>query len=151
MEIKGISIKGFKELKHGHGDSRTFEANIYIDTKRVGHTSNDGWGGESEYHFKNGKAEDDFYRRVDEWVREAPNDSRDADILIEELILKKEEEAVKKQHIKAGYPVTILCRKGKQKVGDYEYWNEEWYVGLRSEHGIASYVKREKIDEYKVV
>lgn len=151
MEIKGISVKGFKELKHGHGDTRSFEANIYMDAKRVGRTTNDGWGGPNEYHFENGKNEDDFYRRVDEWVSEASNDTRDADILIEELILKKEEEAIKKQNTKAGYPITILCRKGKQKLGNYEYWNEEWYIGLQSERDIASYVKHEKVDEYNVV
>ena len=45
-----ITLKAVKSLKHGHGDSPTFEAKVVIDGEEAGYVSNDGHGGCNEYH-----------------------------------------------------------------------------------------------------
>jgi len=51
MEIKGIKLKKFHEFKCGHGDSMTLDSDIWMDGHKIGHVSNDGWGGDNLYEF----------------------------------------------------------------------------------------------------
>lgn len=52
--MDNYSIKNWHEIE-GHGDSRTFDADIYHQGKKVIRVSNDGWGGENFYtEYENG-------------------------------------------------------------------------------------------------
>lgn len=151
MNIKGIEIKNFKELKHGHGDSRTFEAAIYIDGKKAGFVSNNGWGGSDEYHFISPDLNDEFTRRVNDWATENNKTFEPEDALIEELIYGIEKEKFKKKTEKKGFRVALVCRKDKEMIGNQEFWQKEWMVALRNPSDVDAYVKKEGIESYEVI
>jgi len=151
MNIKGIEIKRFKELKNGHGDSRTFEAFIYMDGKKIGHTSNNGWGGCNEYWFIPRESGEEFYRRSKVWGEETGHTFESSDSLIEELIELMSEEKAQKAFAKKGFPVTLVCFKNKETIGTSSWWGEKWAVGFKKESQIAGYIHKEKVEYHKVL
>jgi hypothetical protein len=151
MQIKGIEIKKFKELKHGHGDSRTFEAEIHMDGMVVGFVSNNGWGGCNEYHFDSKEKREVFNSRVKEYGQENKLTFEVEDDIIEELILGIEKEKVKKQNIRKGFPVTLVCYWNKEIIGNREFFNKIAFIGLKTEAQIKPYIKSNKVEKFEVV
>ena len=156
--LKGIELKKFREIE-GHGDSRTFEADIWMDGKKIGHTGNNGWGGPNEYHFwdgekRNDKAEKEFLKRAKEYLTENKKMfPEDPDMFVEDLIEHREFDKIKRKNEKAGYPFTVLCKKKGSyiKEMDYTTYGEQWFVGFRSKEDIESYLKKEKVEAYQVL
>jgi len=151
MNIKGIIIKGFKDIE-GHGDSRTFQANIYMDSKKVGVVMNNGWGGCHEYHFKTKEFEKDFFARSNTWGYETNNEFESSDALIEELVIDIENQKNKKKNNKAGFPISIWCKKGKETLSDgFTWYKKEWVVGLKHKKQIKPYVKEKSVEWYQEI
>jgi len=168
--MKGIELKKFQEIVPGHGDSRTFQAEIWIDGKKAGTVGNNGWGGPNEYHFwtKEGRdkeAETKFHCRVKAAVQELKDndtvwidDSGDPDWFIEYLIEKmqmnKKLLRLKKRNDKKGFALTLHCAKGKkfENLGGlgkiFTGWDQEWTVGLRLKIASSEAIN-EAVDKYK--
>jgi len=171
MEIKGIKLKKFHEFKCGHGDSMTLDSDIWMDGHKIGHVSNDGWGGDNLYEFivtdNNGKdyrdddSENEFYKRCKDWGKENNDYLSPDDSLINELILYLSLEKDKKSHMKKGLPMTLLCRKNKRvyklpaKDGKPEsvitMWNKMWTVGIKNEQNMKYYLEKEKVESYEEI
>lgn len=152
MNIKGIELKKFKEID-GHGDSRTFSADIYMDGKSVGSVNNSGWGGPNEYHYRNEEVEKKFIKKVKEWAKENKefvSDLDPEDSLVEELINFRWLEKQKKKNLKKGFSITVSCKRDRKHIGKFSYWSDEWVIGLRNMDQLKPYIKKEKVEEYKV-
>lgn len=149
--INGIELKKFKEIE-GHGDSRTFSAQVWIDGVNAGMVMNDGRGGCNDYQFYNHK---DLYKvfmdRCKLWGKENSVTFEPEDAFVEELIATIEYEKVAKTNLKKGFMISILCRKDKEIVYGNTFWNKEWIVGLKSKDQIEDYIKKDKVEEWKII
>lgn len=77
-------VVSYREIKHGHGDSRTFSAYITLNGKKVLHVSNDGQGGCNMYSpVKNGSRdiERQFADEAKAWARMFGHDALEPDDL----------------------------------------------------------------------
>lgn len=98
VELKNI------RMYRGHGDSHSYEASIYIDGKRVGSSSNDGWGGPDLIHID----DEAVNKRLQAYVKTLPpleayghkmkmTDELLIGELLEEHLAKKEREKLIKK------------------------------------------------------
>src|SRR3989339_2282129 len=137
--INGIALKKYKVIE-GHGDSPTFSAVIVINGKEAGRVFNSGMCGENEYRFNSEQAETVFNEAVKAWVQEVKKTGEawcgtfDHEALfVAALIADISMQKHKARFLKAGFPVTVLCKKGKS----YPYKNDAAHDD--DDRGICAY------------
>lgn len=128
-------------------ETTNFAATLYLDGIRIGTVGNDGRGGGNRYTFVSAEAREAFYDYVAEWAKDRGEMYEPEDVLVATALERWEIEKQARANQKKGFPVTIVCRRGKDELG----WRETFIVGVKDKAHIEGYVKRERIDEYEVV
>ena len=122
-----ITLKSIKVCKFASQETLCFEANIYIDGKKVGFVSNQGHGGSNMYHFTDRDVEKAFHLHCDSQLSQygiAGMVYGDADELVGRLL---DEHEGNKQY-KTWCRAKVMFRLKGDKAGE---WRAVSYKGVR--------------------
>lgn len=149
-----LELKGFKFYPRMSEETNCFDANIYVDGKKVGYAKNSGQGGPTDYRIEN-KA---LSEKLEAWAKLFPLEAvdvgggemfkMDSDLenLIDDMVsvlieekesakfeakLKKQHQSFKNKYLDKGLPYTYtwVSKKNYTSV-------QHQYVGLRSKEQI---------------
>lgn len=107
-KIKNIQLKSVKTFIGEDGVG--FNANIYINNKKIGFAIDTANGAPIDIRFHNPQARIEFGRSVKEYYKENPATVDGEDMFIAELIELVDLEKTFKKNVKEGYPILVSIR-----------------------------------------
>lgn len=125
--INGISVKGLKEFK-GHEGEPLYQGNLYLNNKKIGFWSQDGWGGPDNVMLDNGFSEQLLNKAVHnlnedkDYYGKANVDGSDfvleynLERLMGDYISLYEDEKAYKNALKKGYEGVLIASDGYHQV-----------------------------------
>lgn len=147
-KIKGIEVKALKMFRSRNGYG--FEANIYLNNKKIGNAYDEGVGGEMTIRILP-EYREDFSTIVSDYYNENPSTFDGEDSFIEELIALKENENSFKKLIKKGFITCIELRYVKRTTPINEYkLKPSNFIGLKNNSIIPTILEKYKPVEYTV-
>lgn len=112
--INGITVKSIKQFQ-GHDGEPLYQGNLYLNGKKLGFWTQDGWGGPDLFDL-DGKFHEDFLREA---VKKLNSDKvyagtvrYDLDLLLYDFIVLWKEEKEFKKAVKEGYGGTVVATDG---------------------------------------
>lgn len=151
--IKNVQLKGIK-VGFGH-DGGGFNANIYLNNKKIGSTLDDGWGGPLQVDIE--KEKEAFAQLTEEYAKEENETLLSADEkIIHDLLTLNDLEKEYKKAVKKGYSSILHLDyyprndDGSHKVDvPIPYPSEETYL-CAEEKQIDLLLKQKKPVRYSV-
>ena len=129
--IKGVTLKAIKSF-NGH-DGQGFNANIYLDNKKIGEISDDGWGGGYQYDFNNKMNEAVFKERMKAYFNEYPSEFEEMDIFIYDILSLVGYEQAWKKAVKGKRPLLIVLESKYKSPIVYQASIESQIEGILQE------------------
>lgn len=111
-KINGIELKNVKTFPD-HEGCMIACGDVWFNGKKLGHWSQDSWGGPDNYDFNVAVLNDavEAYKRS-ELVEEQDREIVDLDILLSELCYLKDKEKIAKRYYKKGYRTVVFFTDG---------------------------------------
>jgi hypothetical protein len=150
-----ITIKVRKTFRGNEGSG--FNADILVEGVKIGTVDNSANGGCYDYAFFDAKGgylreHPTFEAGFAEWKKTHADKYEDEDSFVNDLIESQNAQSYKAKAAAAGFPVTIILKKGEPyKVGSREVYPDESLTAVRSHADIPAAVKKYKAKAWELV
>lgn len=154
--MSSINHVQLKSIKTGIGhDKGGFEANIFLQNKKIGRVADDGWGGEIEVNII--EQQEAFKQAAQQYHSDSNEQILDpSEAIIEALLALSELEKTYKKAAKDGYTVLVhMDYIPRKKNGEYRYdvpvpYPSKETIACISEEFVSGVLETKKPVKYEI-